>query len=72
MIIHHIIQGIFLLTGVIALLASLFNADWFFTTNNARFAVNKFGRNGARWVYGAIGIIFISAAIFFYYQIEQI
>lgn len=68
MIMHHIIQTIFLLTGMTALLASLFNKDWLFNAENARFIVNRLGRNGARWVYGTIGIIFVTAAIYFYYQ----
>lgn len=72
MIMHYIVQSIFLLTGLIAFFASLFNKDWFFTAENARFIVNKFGRNGARWTYGTIGAIFIFAAIYFYYQINGI
>ena len=72
MIMHHIIQTIFLLTGIIALWASLLNNDWLFTAENARFVVGKLGRNGARWVYGTIGILFITAAIYFYYQINAI
>ena len=72
MIMHHIIQAIFLLTGITALWASLFDKDWLFNAENARFVVNRLGRNGARWVYGAIGVTFIIAAIFFYYQITGI
>lgn len=72
MIMHHIVQGIFLLTGVTALLASLLNKDWLFTADNARFVVKRFGRNGARWVYGAIGATFIFAAIYFYCKIESL
>lgn len=72
MIMHHIVQAIFLLTGLVALWASLFNKDWLFTADNARFVVSRFGRNGARVVYGTIGAIFIFAAIYFYYQIECI
>ena len=72
MIMHHIIQAIFLLTGITALWASLFNKDWLFNAENARFVVNKLGRNGARWVYGTIGVTFITAAIYFHYQISGI
>ena len=71
MILHNLVQGIFLLTGVIALFASLFNQDWFFTADNCRFAVKKFGRNGARWIYGTIGLLLIAAAIYFYFQVER-
>ena len=72
MIMHHIIQVIFLLTGITALWASLFNKDWLFTSENARFVVDRLGRNGARWVYGTVGILFITAAIYFYYQITGV
>lgn len=70
MIMHNIIQAIFLLAGVIALLASLLNWDWFFTADNASFVVKRLGRGGARIVYGVIGTAFIFAAIFFYYRIK--
>ena len=72
MIMHHIVQAIFLLTGITALWASLFNKDWLFTADNARWVVKTLGRNGARWAYGTIGIIFIAAAAFFYHQINSI
>lgn len=72
MTMHYIVQAIFLLTGATALFASLFNKDWFFTADNARFVVKRFGRNGARWVYGAIGAMFIIAAIYFYCRIESL
>ncbi len=72
MTMHYIVQAIFLLTGAIALHASLFNKNWLFTADNARFVVRKFGRNGARWVYGTIGVTFIIAAIYFYCKIESL
>ena len=72
MILHNIVQGIFLLTGLIALIASLLNRDWFFTADNSRFIVKKFGRNGARWVYGIIGLLLIVAAIYFFFQVERV
>lgn len=71
MILHNIVQLLFLLAGVISLLASIFNWDWFFTADNASFLVKRLGRNGARWAYGAIGALFIFAAVYFYYQIEN-
>ncbi|MBR4065402.1 MAG: immunity 17 family protein [Bacteroidaceae bacterium] len=71
MILHNVVQTIFLLAGIISLFASLFNWEWFFTADNASFLVTRLGRNGARWVYGTIGIVFIAAAIYFYYRIES-
>ena len=72
MILHKFVQVIFLLTGLVALLASLFDWDWFFTADNASFLVKRLGRKGARWTYGLIGALFIAAAIYFYYQIENL
>ena len=72
MIAHYIIQAIFLLVGLTALLASLFDWEWFFTTENVRFLVKKFKREGARWIYGIIGVLFIAAAIYFFFQIKNV
>ena len=69
MILHHIIQVIFLIVGIVTVAASLLDWEWFFTADNASFLVKRLGRNGARWAYGAIGIIFIIAALFFYYKV---
>lgn len=72
MILHNVVQVIFLLAGIVSLLASLLNWEWFFTTDNSRFAVKKFGRKGARWVYGTIGVLLIAAAVYFFFQIEKV
>lgn len=63
MILHNVVQAIFLLTGITSLLASLLDWEWFFTTDNSRFAVKKFGRKGARWIYGTVGVLLIVTAI---------
>ena len=70
MLFHHLIQTIFLLAGVAALLASLLNWEWFFSTRNAEPVVRTLGRKKSRWLYGAIGVILIAAAICFYYRIK--
>lgn len=72
MIVHHIIQAIFLLAGLTSLLASLFDWEWFFTTENTRYLVKKFKRKGARWIYGTVGVLFIVAAIYFFFQIKGV
>ena len=72
MIMHTIVQTIFLLTGITAVAAALFNWEWFFTADNAKFLVKRLGINGARWAYGIIGLTFITSAIYFYYRIEAI
>lgn len=72
MIMHYIVQAIFLLTGTIALWASILNKDWLFTADNAQWVVKRFGRTGARWAYGMTGATFIIAAIYFYCRIESL
>ncbi|MBO4985326.1 MAG: immunity 17 family protein [Bacteroides sp.] len=63
---HYIIQGIFALAGVVALLAALLNWDWFFTSRNARLVVDNVGRRQARLFYGLLGLVLIAAALFFF------
>lgn len=72
MIVHRIIQAMFLLAGLTSLLASLFDWEWFFTTENTRYLVKKFKRKGARWIYGTVGVLFIAAAIYFFFQIKGV
>lgn len=72
MFLHNVVQTIFLLAGIVSLLASLLDWDWFFTADNAGFLVKRLGRQGARVAYGTIGVAFIAAAIFFYYKIEAV
>ncbi len=72
MFFHHLIQTIFLIAGVISLLAALLNWGWFFNTRNAEPVVRTLGRKKSRWLYGAIGILLIVAAIGFYYRIMNL
>ena len=72
MILHNVVQVIFLLTGVVTFLSSALDWEWFFTADNSRFVVKRWGRNGARWFYGIVGVLLIAAAIFFYFQIEKV
>jgi hypothetical protein len=72
MILHNVVQVIFLLSGIVSVLASLLDWDWFFTADNAGFLVKRLGRKGARLAYGTIGLAFIAAAVYFYYKIENI
>ena len=65
---QYIVQGIFALAGIVSLLASLLNWDWFFTTRNAQTIVRNVGRNRARLFYGILGIIIIGMAIFFFVE----
>lgn len=72
MILHHIIQTIFVIAGITAIAASLFNWEWFFTARNAEFIVKRIGRTKSRVLYGIIGLLSIVAAIYFYYEIKEL
>ncbi|WP_308759381.1 immunity 17 family protein [uncultured Bacteroides sp.] len=63
---QYIVQGIFAVTGIIALLAALSDWDWFFTARNTQFIVQNVGRRQARWFYGVLGVILIGTSIFFF------
>ena len=65
---QYLIQGIFALTGLISVLAAIFDWDWFFTTRNTRFIVQNVGRRRARWFYGLLGLLLISMAVFFFFH----
>ena len=64
---QYIVQGIFALAGIVSLLASLLNWDWFFTTRNAQTIVRNVGRNRAR----ILGIIIIGMAVFFFVETRK-
>ena len=70
MVTHYIIQGIFVLVGLLALLAALLNWDWFFTAHNTQFIVANAGRNRARLFYAAIGLLMIATGVFFFLSIQ--
>ena len=63
---QYVVQGIFAVTGLIALLAAILNWEWFFTTRNTQFIVRNVGRRQARWFYGVLGGILIGMAAFFF------
>lgn len=41
---QYIVQGIFVVAGIISLLAAVFDWEWFFTARNTQFAVKSVGR----------------------------
>jgi hypothetical protein len=67
----YIVQGLFIVAGIISILAALFNWNWFFSSQNAQFVVRNIGRKWGRVFYGTLGVILIAAAVFFYFQINQ-
>lgn len=71
MVMHHIIQTLFLLAGLTALLAAIFNWKWLFESENAAPVVKFLGRKGCRYFYGIIGVLLIVAAICFWYKISK-
>ena len=72
MIAHYFILALFVISGCIALLASLFNWNWFFTAGNSQSVVRRIGRNRARLVYGLCGVILIGLAIYFFQEIREL
>lgn len=68
---QYFVQGIFAVAGIISLLASLLNWDWFFTAQNAQLIVRNVGRKRARLIYGALGVILMGMAVFFFMNTPQ-
>lgn len=65
---QYFVQGLFVLSGIISLLAAILNWKWFFDAQNAQFIVRNVGRKRARLFYGILGIILIVMAVFFHYK----
>ena len=63
---HYFILGLFALAGIFSLLAAVLNWGWFFTAHNAQAVVRRIGRSRARLVYGALGLLLIGMAIYFF------
>ena len=70
MITHYIIQSVFVLVGLMAVLAAVFNWDWFFTANNTRFIVENVSRVRARLFYAVIGLFMIATGVFFFLTLQ--
>ena len=67
---HYLIQGIFVVVGLLAILASLFNWNWFFQSQNTQAIVRNVGRNRARLFYALLGILMIATAIYFFGEVQ--
>lgn len=72
MVMHYIIQGIFVMVGLLAILASLFNWDWFFKAQNTQFIVHNVGRRQARLFYALLGMLMIATAIYFFLEVQAV
>lgn len=66
------VQGLFMLGGVVSVMAAICNWDWYFDTRNAKQIVNNVGRKRARIFYAVLGIILIGTAIFFFVETRAI
>ena len=69
---HYIIQGIFVLVGLLAILASLLNWEWFFTALNTQFIVHNVGRQRARLFYALLGLMMIATGVYFFLNVQGI
>lgn len=72
MLFHYIIQALFVLVGLLAILAAVFNWDWFFTAQNSQFIVKNVGRRQARLFYAALGCLMIATGVFFFLSAQGI
>ena len=70
MVMHYIIQGIFVVVGLLAILASLFNWDWFFQSQNMQSIVRNVGRKRARLFYALLGVLMIATAVYFFLEVR--
>ena len=68
---HYFIQGIFAVVGLLAILASAFNWDWFFKSQNNRYIVSNVGRKRARLFYALLGLLMIATAIYFFMEVQK-
>ena len=69
---HYLIQGIFTVVGLLAILASLFNWDWFFNSQNSQFIVKNVGRKQARLFYALLGLLMIATAVYFFLEVSKV
>ena len=69
---QYIVQGIFVVAGIISLLAAVFDWEWFFPARNTQFAVKSVGRKRARLFYGVLGIILIGMSVFFFLNTPEV
>ena len=71
MVMNYIIQGIFVVVGLLAILASLFNWNWFFQSQNMQAIVRNVGRKRARLFYALLGLLMIGTAIYFFQEVQK-
>ena len=68
---HYLIQGIFMIVGLLAIGAAIFDWDWFFQAQNTQLIVKNVGRKRARLFYAVLGILMIATAVYFFLEIQK-
>ena len=71
MFMHYLIQSIFVLVGLLVVLASLFNWDWFFKAQNTQLLVKNVGRKQARLFYAFLGVLMMATAVYFFLEVQK-
>ena len=69
---HYLIQAIFVLVGLLSVLAALFNWEWFFTAHNTQFIVSNAGCQRARLFYAILVLLMIATGIYFFLNVQGI
>ena len=67
---HYLIQGIFVIVGLLAIGAAIFDWDWFFQAQNTQLIVKNVGRKRARLFYAVLGILMIATAVYFFLEMK--
>lgn len=68
---HYVLQGLFVAAGSIAVLAAVFDWEWFFSAHNSQYVVRHAGRQRARLLYGLLGGIFIAVGVVFFIAVRK-
>ena len=68
---HYLIQGIFVIVGLLAIGAAIFDWDWFFQAQNTQLIVKNVVRKRARLFYAVLGILMIATAVYFFLEIQK-
>lgn len=69
---HHIVQAIFVVAGLVTLLAACLDWEWFFSARNARFLTGRLGRRGARIAYALLGILLMGMGVCFFLLTKEV
>lgn len=72
MAMHYVLQGLFVLIGLVSFLAACLDWDWFFESRNISMLVRNGSRIKARLFYGAVGLLLMATGCFFFYQVYSL